>query len=125
MIGCRVARIQVDVGEMIYRADQVIGDPGNFRLYQSTDTLKAFIGSKMKPNVALVEVTALRLGLDPSTPTTGQLHRALKVPLTFATPPGHRAGSKPLPCPNARPAVPDSAMEGARKPLPQVPRIAN
>jgi len=56
---------------MIYRADQVIGDPGNFRLYQSTDTLKAFIGSKMKPNVASVEVTALRLGLDPSTPTTG------------------------------------------------------
>ena len=53
------------------------------------------------------------------------MHKALNVPFTLATPPGHRTGSLVLPWPNASPAVPDSAMDGARNPLPQVPRKAN
>src|SRR6202041_3564165 len=93
--------------------------------YQSTDTLKDFNGSKMTPNVAFCDSTAFKFGLAPSTPVAGDEHRALNVPFTFATALGQRTGSLVLPWPNASPAVPDSAMDGARNPLPHVPRIVN
>src|ERR1700679_4085531 len=92
--------------------------------YQSIEVLNARNGSKMTPMVALVDLTALRSGLLELTPTAGYEHSALKVPFTFATPPGQSTGSLVLPWPNANPAVPDSAMDGARKPWPQVPRNA-
>ena len=44
------------------------------------------------------------------------------MPFTFATPPGQSAGSLVLPSPKATPETADSDIDGARNPLPQVPR---
>ena len=39
--------------------------------YQSTEALNCLNGSKMTPNVALVDLTAFRSGLEAATPTAG------------------------------------------------------